>query len=77
MTKVNKTTLRLHNADIVEDIGEALRSKIELVPSAHTEIDRITKEDERASLSDVVLLKAVGRVLELEKEVKRLSEGER
>jgi len=77
MTKVNKTTLRLHNADIVEDIGEALRSKIELVPSAHTEIDRITKEDEGASLSDVVLLKAVGRVLELEKEVERLSEGER
>ncbi|MEE6183987.1 hypothetical protein ACQ3VH_15975 [Bacillus pretiosus] len=77
MTKRNKTTLILHNADIVGDIGEALRSGIELVPSAHTEMDRITREDEGATLSDMALLNAVGRVRELEKQVKQLNEGKR
>ncbi|WP_255288661.1 hypothetical protein [Bacillus cereus] len=75
MNEITKTTLELSNAVVVEDIGEALRSRIELIPQAYLEMVRITKEDDGATLSDMVLMDAIWRVRELEKQVKQLSEG--
>ncbi|HDR7632407.1 TPA: hypothetical protein QCX75_001089 [Bacillus mycoides] len=76
MNGITKTTLELSNAVVVEDIGKALRSRIELIPQAYVEMVRITKEDDGATLSDMVLMDAIWRVRELEKQVKQLSEGD-
>ncbi|MCU4958667.1 hypothetical protein OB990_20950 [Bacillus cereus] len=77
MMEVTKTTLELRNAVVLEDIRVSLQSREGLPPQSYLEMARITQEDEGATFSDKVLLEAIWRVRELEKEIKQLKEGKR